>query len=323
MRRKFYYLIISLLTLNSCKKDNIIDLSPEEIYTKEVKNQTKSYFSEIINYKEAHFLTSSDSNQTAVAGINGRELFLGLTLNANLITKGTLNLPAAIDSSYVFYKGEVFSKALGTFVLHFKKKDKLETKENTFKTIIINGEQSIFTSQLYAIEDIITSNELPHIDYLYKDSEGHLDVIYNSALYTYSWNGHYIISYPYNSKEDPIPFLEGKHVIIKSINLSADKSEKHALADAYNSNIITLEFKSSDDKSLWIKDFEVSDWILKVGESRYNTSFVFNYHSFLRIDTRESGMRYYENSQLLRPYKKNTSLYIDKVSGQVFKIKEF
>lgn len=323
MRKKIYYLIILLLTLNSCEKENTNELLPEEIYTNEVKSIYKNYFSEIVKYKEAYSLHSIDSNKRAVVGINGRELFLGIALNANLVTKGTLNLPAAIDNSYVFYKGEVFSNALGTFVLHFKKKDKLETNENTFKTIIINGEQSIVTSQLYAIEDIISSDELPNIDYLYRDSEGHLDVIYNSALYTYSWDGHYIISYPYKSKEDPIPFLEGKPIIVKTVNHTGDLYDKPILADAVNANIIFIELQSVTKDKLWVKDFTVSDWILKEGENRYNTSFLYDLHSFIRIDTRENGMKYNDGSEVLRPYKRNTSIYIDKVSGSIFQTKEF
>ncbi|WP_160070148.1 hypothetical protein [Sphingobacterium bovisgrunnientis] len=257
-------------------------------------------------------------------GINGNELFLGLEENKSVVLKGALDMPVDIDDSYSFYKGEIFKNALGTFVLHFKKKYAETGQNEGFKTLIINGDIDSFNkTQFYIIEDIIESEQFPEIQFLERKDLGYLNLVYNSELSTYSPNGYHVITYPFNSNEDPTSFMRGKPIIINTVNLSGDMYDKPILADAVNANIISIELQSPTKEKLWLKDYTVSDWILKEGESRYNSVFLSDIHSYIRIDTRESGMKYYEGSLILQPYKKNTSIYINKVSGSIFQTKEF
>src|SRR5690606_22407333 len=316
MKKNLYYLIFSLFVIYGCKKNELNLLSPEEIHTKEIIQDYKNYFPGISRYPKVYKADGLGLDTRVVVGIDGQEMFLGLAEKYNVLVKGTFNLSQYIDSTYSFHKVEMQTKSLGVFILHFKKIDGTSGQGDLYKTLMVNSLSiSSYESALYPIENVITGDELPNLEYLYK-SEKIVSFVHGAQIWSYNSLGDYKSNVEFFGNSDPQIYLEAAPLVVKTVNLSGDEYTKPKLADAVNSNIITLALKTKNEEILWSKDYVVSDWILKEQESRHNTSFIYDNHNSISIVTRESGKRFMDGQ--LKDYKKNTVLNINKVTGQIY-----
>ncbi|WP_132779271.1 hypothetical protein [Sphingobacterium alimentarium] len=316
MKKNLYYLIFSLFVIIGCKKNELNLLSPEEIHTKEIIEAYKNYFPGISRYPKVYKADGLGLDTRVVVGIDGQEMFLGLAEKFDVLVKGTFDISQYIDSTYSFHKVEMQTKGLGVFILHFKKMDGISGQGDLYKTLMVNSLSiSSYESALYPLQNVITGDKLQNLEYLYK-TENIVSFVHNAQIWSYNPLGDYKSKVEFFGNSDPQIYLEAAPFVAKTVNLSGDGHTKHKLSDAVNSNIITLALKSKNEQILWSKDYAVSDWILQDGENRYNASFIYDNHNSISIVTRESGKRFIDGQ--LRDYKKNTVLYINKVTGQIY-----